>query len=50
MTEAPAVHPLQTLGDLARERLPDAVTETVFRFGELTLLAERERIVEGRRP
>ena len=46
MTEVPAAHPLQALGDEVRARLPAAVAGYEFRFGELTLLAARESIVE----
>ena len=46
MTDVPAVHPLQALGDEVRARLPDAVSGSELQFGELTLLAARERIVE----
>ena len=37
---------MQTLGDLARSQLPQAVTGYELRFGELTLLVEREAIRE----
>jgi NADH-quinone oxidoreductase subunit C len=37
---------LKDLGETAKARFPGAVTDYVLAFGELTLLAERERIVE----
>jgi NADH-quinone oxidoreductase subunit C len=46
VTEVSAVHPLQALGDEVRARLPEAVAGYEHRFGELTLLAARESIVE----
>ena len=46
MTDVPAVHSLEALGALARERLPEAVTAYEFRYGQLNLYAARDRIVE----
>jgi NADH-quinone oxidoreductase subunit C len=37
---------LKSLGEAAKARFPGAVTDCVLAFGELTLLAERERIAE----
>ena len=45
MSDVPAIHPLQALGDEVRAALP-AVGGQTLRFGELTLLVEREAIVE----
>jgi NADH-quinone oxidoreductase subunit C len=37
---------LKALGEAAKTRFPGAVTDVDFAFGELTLLVEREKIVE----
>jgi NADH-quinone oxidoreductase subunit C len=37
---------LKALGEAAKTRFPGAVTDAVFAYGELTLMVERERIVE----
>jgi NADH-quinone oxidoreductase subunit C len=37
---------LKALGEAAKGRFPGAVTDAVFAYGELTLLVEREQIVE----
>ena len=46
MSDVPAIHPLQALGDEVRAALPEAVTAHAWLVGELTLFAERDRIVD----
>jgi NADH-quinone oxidoreductase subunit C len=46
VTDVPAIHPLEALADEIAGALPGAVTGRRLLVGELTLTAERERIVE----
>ena len=46
MSEVPAIHPLEALGEDVRAALPEAVTGWRLLVGDLTLTVRRERIVE----
>ncbi len=46
MTEAPTSSPLAAVAERARNALGEKVLDAVFAFGELTLLVEREAIVD----